>query len=1317
MTSEEKGPTPPEAHRSILEFLAGMPGGKARVALRQDDSAPVLKPVEGLTRSGKYQLQGEIARGGVGVVLKGHDTDLGRDVAMKMVREEHRDNPDVLQRFVEEAQIGGQLQHPGIVPVYDLGLQEGRPFFTMKLIKGRTLASLIEERKEGRRRLLAIFEAVCQTMAYAHTRGVIHRDLKPANVMVGAFGEVHVVDWGMGKVLKSGGIEDERRARDARQTVVATVRSSGEQGSVGSQSMVGSVMGTPAYMPPEQAMGEIEQMDERSDVFSLGGILAEILTGQPPYAGGGSDLIQRAARGDLEPCRGRLAACDADGELKAIANQCLVAARQARPRHAGEVQQQIGRHLAGIEERARAAQVEAAEDRVRVAEAKRKQKLTLALAASVLATVVLGGGGFWYVQSENAAREARLREQFQSAVLDAGRAEDASDALAKAARARDLLAQAETAMPEAVVADLGRLEGAAGDALARERRGRENRSLLQALEALRGPSSEDERFVIDWPELDRRYGAAFAEYGLRPDEGPVAEAAAALAARGENERLAAGLDDWAFVRREAAAREGATRLLAVASALDGDPVRATLREAILSADIAVLSKLAAEADAKTTDARTLHLMAESLRRLAKPADAYAFALRAFEGHPADFFLAHSLARSSYGAWQGGEDVTAADGLRYYLVARSLRPDNYIASVELAQQYINAREYAQAERFLRDLIAGRPGDAVLHAELGLVLEARGREGEALAEYRRAIELDGDQAWCRRLLGAFLSSRGQVEEGLEHAREAVALVPGSAPAHVALGNALLNLGQPGEALAAFQRAADLAPPAPFHRARIAMALRLAGRGDDALGICRKLPKEFPELANIHIAVALELLALGRPGEALDLVRAALARAEQARRPAPAQTASLHLAIADVLDAMGNAAEADESVRRALATDPTDAGMHLRAAYRFHARGRVEEVLPLLQRVLVLEPLYFDAHRGMGSSLSQLGRPKEAIPHWRRAIEIDPRNAIVHGALAEALLAAGEAAEALTWAQKANELAPSLAPVSAALATALAANGKHAEALAELDTVDRPLPANLIFLSASVKARMGRREEAIAELVDATRLAPSFSAAHGMLAGLLLEANRIEEALMSARRAVEVAPQSGEGHFTLGRVLLHLRRWEEAEASFQRGLAFAKSPAAMLEAAQIPSYRGEHEETLRRLRAIVAGDPDDADACMILAWALATSPLERRNAEEALSLARRELKLRPDNPTYRLAAALFRAGQHGTAEQEFERIFDTADNGHACIAYLRAMNLLALDRADEARRWYDQAQRRIATEGEHPFPDHAWLRDEAVRLFGER
>ena len=183
----------------------------------------------------RYELVGEIARGGVGEVWKGRDTDLGREVAIKLLRgdlatQHRRCCPESC--IVEEAQVGGQLQHPGIVPVYSLGLKDDRPYFAMKLVKGKTFAAALKEGAD-RQRMLARFARVCETVAFAHARGVVHRDLKPGNLMIGAYGEVLVLDWGFAKVLQRGGVADERPAKDV--TKVATVRSHGE----GSASVAG----------------------------------------------------------------------------------------------------------------------------------------------------------------------------------------------------------------------------------------------------------------------------------------------------------------------------------------------------------------------------------------------------------------------------------------------------------------------------------------------------------------------------------------------------------------------------------------------------------------------------------------------------------------------------------------------------------------------------------------------------------------------------------------------------------------------------------------------------------------------------------------------------------------------------------------------------------------------------------------------------------------------------------------------------------------------------------------------------------------------
>ncbi|MCR9245148.1 MAG: protein kinase [bacterium] len=415
---EAPSPTP-----SVIERIGEVTGSKPKVSLRDAEEpgqTPMLKPLgpDDARDAGKYVIQGELGRGGVGAVHRGHDQDLGRDVAMKFLHAKYKDEPAILHRFVEEAQIGGQLQHPGIVPVYELGMSDGRPFFTMKMVKGQTLAQALSDRRSSasdRRRFLAIFEQICQTMAYAHARGVVHRDLKPANVMIGSFGEVQVVDWGMGKVLKRGGVADEKRAAELQSqlSVIETVRSAGH----GTQSIMGSVMGTPAYMPPEQARGDVDAMDARSDVFALGAILCEILTGQPPYVGEQSDLITMAAMAKLDDAQARLAASGADDDLIELATECLMPAPAARPQSAEAVASRIHEHLGAAEARAHDANI-------RAAALKRTQKLGIALTVVIAAGL---GASLWFWRdadtqrgvAEKAASDAKTAEQAEKTAREA----------------------------------------------------------------------------------------------------------------------------------------------------------------------------------------------------------------------------------------------------------------------------------------------------------------------------------------------------------------------------------------------------------------------------------------------------------------------------------------------------------------------------------------------------------------------------------------------------------------------------------------------------------------------------------------------------------------------------------------------------------------------------------------------------------------------------------------------------------------------------------------------------------------------------------
>ena len=421
---------PSDAPGSVLSGLRSTLGPLRPVLLREaeGESALVVKPKSDAMPSAeeagdRYQLSGEIARGGMGAVLRGRDVDLGRDLAVKILLEKYADRPEVARRFIEEAQIGGQLQHPGVVPVYDIGRFGDRPYFTMKLVKGQTLAAILGERAgptADRPRLISIALQVAQTLAYAHAKGVIHRDLKPANIMVGAFGEVQVMDWGLAKVLASGGIADEELASRGHrphedETTIRTARSAGS--SVGSDTEAGSILGTPAYMPPEQASGDISLLDRRADVFGLGAILCEILTGKPPYVGrSGEEVRRKAANGDLADALARLAACGADAELVVLTTACLAPEAVDRPKDAQAVVDALTDHLEGVQDRLRQAELAEAEAKARAVEEAKRRRLTLVLQSTMFLAVALGGGGWLWVRGERQARQIALTRDVNEAL-------------------------------------------------------------------------------------------------------------------------------------------------------------------------------------------------------------------------------------------------------------------------------------------------------------------------------------------------------------------------------------------------------------------------------------------------------------------------------------------------------------------------------------------------------------------------------------------------------------------------------------------------------------------------------------------------------------------------------------------------------------------------------------------------------------------------------------------------------------------------------------------------------------------------------------
>ncbi|MCB9894737.1 MAG: serine/threonine protein kinase [Planctomycetes bacterium] len=359
----------------------------------------------------RYVVVREIARGGMGKVLEVEDTELRRSVALKVLRKELLGRRDVVERFLEEAQITGQLEHPNIVPVHEMGVDgAGNLYFTMKFVEGLSLAEVLLRLREGNRdmrrefdlmRLLDTFIKICEGMSFAHNRGVIHRDLKPANIMVGRFGEVQVMDWGVAKVIG----RQFRSSSDSN--IVLTDRL--DMGA--SQTMMGAIIGTPSYMSPEQAKGDIDAINHHSDIFSMGVILYEMLCLRSPWTGKSSDEVLEQVR-EMTPVkpRERNPEIEVPAELERLALKCL----EKEPEHRIDTVAELAENVRNFIEGRAMGSVEYSALRLAMKWIGRNRKEVLGVAATLL--LVVGGilGTLWYIKKLDQDKILGLNDDAQA---------------------------------------------------------------------------------------------------------------------------------------------------------------------------------------------------------------------------------------------------------------------------------------------------------------------------------------------------------------------------------------------------------------------------------------------------------------------------------------------------------------------------------------------------------------------------------------------------------------------------------------------------------------------------------------------------------------------------------------------------------------------------------------------------------------------------------------------------------------------------------------------------------------------------------------
>jgi serine/threonine protein kinase/Flp pilus assembly protein TadD len=881
---------------------------------------------------GPYKLMEQIGEGGMGLVFVAEQQHpIRRKVALKVIKP-GMDSRQVLARFEAERQALALMDHPNIAKVLDGGETEsGRPYFVMELVRGVPIAQFCDDNRLTTRERLELFVPVCEAVQHAHQKGIIHRDIKPSNVLVASHDGkpvVQVIDFGVAKAV-------------GQQLTENTVYTQFAQ-----------LVGTPLYMSPEQAGQSSLDVDTRSDIYSLGVLLYELLTGTTPFDKerlhqAGFDEMRRIIR-EEEPPRpstrmstlGQAATTISTqrksdpkrlsqlfrGELDWIVMKCLEKDRNRRYESASALAADVQRYLSD-----EPVQACPPSTWYRFRKFARRNKKALAVAGLILFVVaMLGSGGGWVIR-DRAAREQRLTAQVELILDDV----DALEREQKWPEARAAVGRAEPALAG----------GEARDAIRRRvSEARRDVAFVAELDRIR-----QDRATLVGGDLNnagaaRDYARAFRDYGVDIETLPADEAVARLRARTAlTVPIAAALDDWVEVRRVLGERESSWKpLIAIARGVDSDPLRDQLRAAsgrsVTPELQAELLRLARSVDIKAQRPATIKALTHTLIR-AELADAALGMLRDGQyAYPSDFWLNFDLGREL------SRRKDHAGALRYCSAAVSLRPDSAAAHTNLGSALADTGQLDEAIQEYQRALDVDLTYAKVHNNLGTALEAKGQLDEAIAEYRKALSLGLKLALVHNNLGSALADTGQLDEAIQEYQKAIDVDPTHAKAHSNLGSALRDKGQLDKAIEKFKEAIRIDPTyAPAHY-NLGVVLGEKGRVDEAITEYEKATELDPKNANAHYNLAIVLFdKKGRWNEAIArLQKAVLLNPKDARA---------HGALGQALLTQGRFVEARDSTRRSLDLLPRDHPLHKRGTRQFQECERLialEEKLPaILQR----------------------------------------------------------------------------------------------------------------------------------------------------------------------------------------------------------------------------------------------------------------------------------------------------------------------------------------------------------------------------------